>query len=105
MQSKWLTTLEVLTNTFTGLLGSWLITLYFIRGGGNPIETATMITLLCTVWSILRGYVIRRIFNKIAHRPANVKTYFDEQSRKKMLQKLYDDKRQFDKDIEEWDKK
>lgn len=81
MQTKRLTTLEVLTNTFTGLLGSWLITVYFISGSGTPVQTATLITGACTVWSILRGYVIRRIFNKIAHQPANVIALFEERKK------------------------
>lgn len=68
MQSKRLTTIEVLTNTFTGLIGSWLISVWYISGDHGTYETATMITLLCTVWSILRGYVIRRIFNRISQR-------------------------------------
>lgn len=66
MQSKRLAILEVSTNTLIGLIGSWLITLYFVSGVRTPVETASMITAACTVWSLLRGYVIRRIFNRIA---------------------------------------
>lgn len=69
MQSKRLTILEVATNTFTGLLGSWLITLYFISHTVNAVQTATIITVVCTIWSIVRGYFIRRLFNRIARRP------------------------------------
>ena len=68
MQSKRLAILEVSTNTFTGLIGSWLITFYFVSGIRTPIETASIITATCTIWSLLRGYVIRRIFNRIAER-------------------------------------
>ena len=66
MQSSRLTALEVLTNTLTGLVGSWCITLYFVGGNHTPIETASIITIACTVWSLLRGYVIRRLFNRLS---------------------------------------
>ena len=66
MQSKRLAILEVSTNTLTGLIGSWLITLYFVSGVRTPVETASIITATCTIWRLLRGYVIRRIFNRIA---------------------------------------
>ncbi len=36
MQSKRLAILEVSTNTLTGLIGSWLITLYFVSGVRTP---------------------------------------------------------------------
>lgn len=68
MQTKKLTAIEVATNTFTGLLGSWLISLYFISHSVSAIETATIITIACTIWSIARGYFIRRFFNRISHR-------------------------------------
>ncbi len=71
MQSQRLTALEVMTNTFTGLLGSWLISLYFISQDHTAVQTATVITAACTVWSILRGYVIRRLFNRIGAKHVN----------------------------------
>lgn len=93
MQTKRLAMLEVATNTLTGLIGSWLITLHFVSGVLTPIETASLITAACTVWSLLRGYVIRRIFNHLS-----VKSCQND-----VLNKLYAENVQFHKDMEQWD--
>ena len=66
--SRWWSILEVGTNTFTGLFGSWLITLYCITNIPTALQAATMATVVCTVWSLLRGYVIRRSFNWLIER-------------------------------------
>lgn len=66
--SRFWTVLEVGTNTFTGLLGSWLITLYCVTNLPTPMQVATTTTVVCTVWSLLRGYVIRRSFNWLIDR-------------------------------------
>lgn len=64
MQSKRQTLVEVFTNTGVGFMGSWLITYFVIK---YPVfgyaETITSVTVLCTVWSIVRSYCIRRFFN------------------------------------------
>ena len=60
--------LEVGTNTFTGFLGSWLITLYCITSMPSALQATTMTVATCTVWSLLRGYVIRRTFNWLIER-------------------------------------
>lgn len=54
---------ETLSNTFIGTLGSFLITwvtLFFIK---DIILASAITTILCTVWSIGRGYAVRRYFN------------------------------------------
>lgn len=69
MQTKRLTILEVACNVGIGIIGSWLISVYVISHVVSPIEAATIITAACTVWSIVRGYFIRRAFNRLAKRP------------------------------------
>ena len=63
MQSKKGTIIEILTNTGIGLVGSWLITYSVMHLKLNPAVAATIVCGLCTVWSIVRGYGIRRFFN------------------------------------------
>lgn len=60
--------LEVFANTFTGLLGSWLITYYCISFVPTPATAASLTTVICTIWSILRGYVFRRWFTTLIHK-------------------------------------
>lgn len=51
---------EVLVNTFSGLIGSWIITITTITYIHNP-WLASMVTVVgCTLWSLLRGFAIRR---------------------------------------------
>lgn len=60
---------ETLTNTGVGMVGSWLITMGTFSAlgvssvAGNALAS-TVATIGCTVWSIGRGYTIRRYFNK-----------------------------------------
>ena len=55
MQSRKHSIYEVLTNTFTGMVGSWIITWLSFATIENR-EVATTVTVLgCTVWSLLRG--------------------------------------------------
>lgn len=54
---------ETLSNTFIGTLGSFLITwvtLYFVK---EIVLASAITTIACTVWSIGRGYAVRRYFN------------------------------------------
>lgn len=63
MQSKRHSALETLTSTSIGFVGSWLIMFAVLRW--LPMEnatTSTVVTLLCTVWSLVRGYCLRRFF-------------------------------------------
>jgi len=67
MQKKKLSLIESLTNTFTGLLISFGIQLLIYPALNIPvrIEQNIIITLIFTFASILRGYIVRRIFNKL----------------------------------------
>jgi len=67
MQPKRYSFIESLTNTFTGLLVSFGIQLmiYPILNIPVRLEQNIIITLVFTFASICRGYVVRRIFNKI----------------------------------------
>lgn len=67
MQTKRQTILEVVTGIVIGLLGSATIT-YLCLTNLNQLTAFWMTvttTALCTLWSLLRGYTIRRIFNNI----------------------------------------
>jgi hypothetical protein len=55
---------ETLTNVGIGMVGSWVITLVVLQFLTNPLAVATVTTIACTVWSIGRGYTVRRYFNK-----------------------------------------
>ena len=62
-QSKKQSLIEVCTSTTIGMVGSWLITMGCLMFFTGPIAIATSTTILCTVWSLGRGYIIRRHFN------------------------------------------
>lgn len=64
MQSKRQSMKETLTNTFTGMAGSFLITMLCLQVFTAPVAIAASTTILCTVWSIGRGYTIRRWYNR-----------------------------------------
>lgn len=55
---------EILSSTTIGMIGSWLITMGCLAVFSTPMAIATSTTLACTVWSIARGYAVRRYFNK-----------------------------------------
>ena len=55
---------EVICSTSIGMVGSWLITMGCLMVFTGPIAIATSTTVLCTVWSLARGYAVRRHFNK-----------------------------------------
>lgn len=63
MQSKKQSLKETLTNTFTGMAGSFAITMICLKIFTDPLAIAASTTVLCTLWSIGRGYTIRRYFN------------------------------------------
>lgn len=64
-QSKRHSALETATNTATGFVGSYFITLTCFHLE-SQIATATLYaTLGCTAWSLLRGYYLRRVFNHL----------------------------------------
>lgn len=67
MQTKQQTILEVVTGIVVGLLGSASIT-YLCLTNLDQLTAFWMTvttTALCTIWSLVRGYTIRRIFNNL----------------------------------------
>ena len=67
MQSKKHSILESLTNVITGLLISFIIQLiiYPILNIEVSINKNIIITFVFFTMSLIRSYIIRRIFNKI----------------------------------------
>lgn len=65
-QSKKQSLIEVVSNTTIGMVGSWLITMACLMFFTTPVGIATSTTILCTVWSLGRGYIVRRHFNNKA---------------------------------------
>ena len=67
MQTKNKSIIESLTNTVTGLLTSFLIQIIIYPLLDIPVTVGQniLITLVFFIASFLRGYLIRRIFNKI----------------------------------------
>jgi hypothetical protein len=63
MQSKKQSLIETSTNTMLGLVGSWLITYLCLQFFTTAVAIATSTTLLCTAWSLVRGYSVRRFYN------------------------------------------
>lgn len=62
-QTRMQSLMETLANTGVGMVGSWLITMACLSFFTTPVGIATSTTILCTFWSIGRGYVVRRYFN------------------------------------------
>lgn len=62
MQTRRQSVIEVCTNTAVGMAGSWLIT-YVTMTLVKDIPVAAAITVAgCTIWSLVRGYYVRRRF-------------------------------------------
>lgn len=68
MQSRRLSLIEANVNTWTGLAGSWSITYYCmpLLDHYGAFWYSNIVVGLCTVWSLLRGYYIRRFFNWVS---------------------------------------
>jgi hypothetical protein len=66
MQSKKLSIIESITNTVVGLLTSFLIQIiiYPILNIEVSINQNILITFVFFIASIIRGYLVRRLFNK-----------------------------------------
>lgn len=64
-QSKRQSLIETASNTTIGMVGSWLITMACLMFFTTPVGIATSTTILCTIWSVGRGYCVRRYFNNI----------------------------------------
>lgn len=67
MQNKKTSFIESIIQTFTGLIISFIIQLiiYPSLNIEVSINQNIIITLIFTIASILRGYIIRRIFNNL----------------------------------------
>lgn len=61
-QSRKRSLLEVCSNTSIGMVGSWIITyLTFLNVQDKALATSVGV-ILCTIWSLVRGYAVRRHF-------------------------------------------
>lgn len=69
MQSKRNSFIESAVQTFIGLAVSFLIQLIIYPLLSIPVSIGqnVIITLVFTVVSIIRGYLVRRLFNKFEH--------------------------------------
>jgi hypothetical protein len=63
MQTKKDSLIETSCNTLIGMVGSWLLTMACLQFFTTAVAIATSTTILCTVWSVVRGYSVRRYFN------------------------------------------
>lgn len=63
-QSRRHSAVEVFTSTFIGFIGSWIITYFTFLHVKDAAVAATTGVVLCTVWSLVRGYTIRRHFSQ-----------------------------------------
>lgn len=63
-QSKKQSLKETLSNTGIGMVGSWIITMVTFHFIKDLTVASTIATIGCTIWSIGRGYCVRRYFNK-----------------------------------------
>ncbi len=66
MQTKKYSLIESITNTLVGFIVSLLIQLIIYPTMGIPVTFTQniVITFIFTLASILRGYVVRRMFNR-----------------------------------------
>jgi len=69
MQSKKLSLVEALFNTFSGFFISLILTYTVLPlfGFNVNFEQSFFITSIFTIVSIFRGYFVRRIFNKLTY--------------------------------------
>lgn len=57
---------ETFTNTGLGAVGSWVIVYACFHYIPDKAVATTVSVFYCTVWSLVRGYCVRRWFNKRA---------------------------------------
>ena len=69
MQSKKQSLIEVTTSTVIGLLGSWVIAYAVMTEIEDRAMASTVTVAGCTLWSLVRGYWIRRSFANIKEKP------------------------------------
>lgn len=63
-QSKAQSLKETMSNTGIGMVGSWIITMVTFHFIKDLTIASTVATIGCTIWSIGRGYCVRRYFNR-----------------------------------------
>lgn len=64
MQSRKDSFKEVLTDTFIGFIGAWIINYGILHLDLSKEQLATLTVFACTVFSLVRKYCVRRKFNK-----------------------------------------
>jgi uncharacterized protein YacL len=76
MQSRRLSLIETVVGIVVGFLISLLLTatVFPLFGINIPLETNLKVSVIFTIASIVRGYTLRRIFNRIAIRELAKKT-------------------------------
>ena len=62
-QSRRQSLAETFTNTGVGMVGSFIITFSCVTFIPGPVACSVVTVLGCTVWSLARGYAIRRYYN------------------------------------------
>ena len=69
MQSKWQSAVETLVGTAIGFAVAFLAQLFIMHYYAIPstIQQDLFITIFFTGLSIIRGYAVRRAFNRIFH--------------------------------------
>lgn len=67
MQTRRQSVAEVVTNTLVGMAGSWAITFASMACIDDRALATSAAVVGCTVWSLTRGYVIRRRFAQLEH--------------------------------------
>lgn len=65
MQTRRQSVVEVVSNTSIGMAGSWAITYVAMSLVADRGLSTTVAVVGCTVWSLVRGYWIRRRFAKL----------------------------------------
>ena len=70
MQTKKLALIETIVGVITGFIISFILTatVFPLFDINISIETNLKVTIIFTIVSIVRGYTLRRIFNRIAIR-------------------------------------
>lgn len=63
MQSKRQSVIEISTGISIGIVGSLAITMVTMHAIDNRAVCSVVTVALCTVWSFVRGYGLRRYFN------------------------------------------
>lgn len=63
-QTKYQTLIEVSTNVIIGAIIAWFITYIIIINVRDPKIASMLSVSLCTLASFIRGYFVRRYFNK-----------------------------------------